>query len=306
VRETVQQLSAAERNDKTNPDPQSTTTSQGRPRYGSRKRFFSYVWATLRNTTVTAEEADTIGATVDEKSEQKQPEGSDDEELEKIIRDADIVTLQDRHLVPDTTLIAMAQMKICALTADDQVGRCKDHKLGFLGLCCKWCGGKAGKPGYGRYFPSSLRSLAQADSCQQIVKHASGKCTLVPTDIRRAIVERQLQNTKEDHRIKYGARKIFFKRVWQRLHGDAEFGDAKEDDGDEAKPKADDKNDDEETPWELIIGGSLVVTLEDQGLISDAQLAAMAQMKFCRLTEADRIGWFKSRPVGYPGLCCRQ
>lgn len=141
VRQTVQQLSLL-------PDPgpsESTTTPTGRPRYGSRKRFFSYVWSTLRNTTVEADDKDAIGGQIDKQAEER-GDSSSNSVLEKIVRQSNLVSWQDRHLVSDTTLLAMAQMKICTVTAEDKVGRCKDHKLGFKGLCCKNCGGKAGKP----------------------------------------------------------------------------------------------------------------------------------------------------------------
>jgi hypothetical protein len=166
------------------------------------------------------------------------------------------------------------------------------------------------KTGYGRYFPSSLRSLAQADSCQQIIKHITSKCTKCPAEIRSVIIEMHLLEKSE--RIKYGSRRIFFKRVWNRLHGDDSVEMAtgeeleptgKEDEGDAEKDEM--KEDLSHIDWNRLIGDSEVVELEDRGLISDAQLAAIAQMKCCRLTESDRIGWFKSREIGFGGLCCK-
>jgi len=144
------------------------------------------------------------------------------------------------------------------------------------------------------------------------------KCTQCPPDIRRTMLDlNALENGKDQQhdqqRIKYGSRKIFFKRVWGRLHGDDEAAAAaaKEDDKEDGSgdPKAEgSKKDDkgqEEVPWERIIGKSPVVTLEDRGLISDSQLAAIAQMDLCQLTQADRIGWFKNREIGFGGLCCK-
>lgn len=148
--------------------------------------------------------------------------------------------------------------------------------------------------------------MAQADSCQQIVKHVTSKCTQCPPEVRSTIVELQvLEGRKQEPqpRIKYGSRKIFFQRVWTRVHGN--------DDDDDDKPAADKKEKDneagaeEEVPWERIIGNSPVVTLEDRGLIAEAQLAAIAQMDLCQLTEADRIGWFKNREIGFGGLACK-
>ena len=91
-----------------------TTTPQGRPRYGSRKRFFSYVWNKLRNTTVPVDDAPIGGQVQQEKPPKQQhgAEGDDDnitgsdvqEQLEKIVGASEIVSIQDRHLVSDVTL----------------------------------------------------------------------------------------------------------------------------------------------------------------------------------------------------------
>jgi hypothetical protein len=136
-------------------------------------------------------------------------------------------------------------------------------------------------------------------------------------------------------RIKYGSRKIFFRRVWARLHGEvspevAEMGvptigaaneqskiakdnvDAEQSNDTlmppPSLPESDSKQDlDIPIPWERVIGedNQVVNFATDRGLISDAQLAAIAQMSLCHLTEADRIGWFKNRAVGFGGLCCK-
>jgi len=163
VRDTVQQLSLIQ-----DPGPsETTTTPQGRPRYGSRKRFFSYVWAKLRSTKVTPGDADIGGQVQQEGGNDANDNNNDDsgtshDQLEEIVRDSKIVSIQDRHLVSDSTLVAMAQMQICSVTEEDKVGRCKDHKIGFKGLCCKHCGGKAGKPGeYIRCLSVCLCSGAQ-------------------------------------------------------------------------------------------------------------------------------------------------
>jgi hypothetical protein len=220
----------------------------------------------------------------------------------------------------------------------------------------------------GRYFPSSLRSLAQADSCQQMIKHyVSGKCPACPTELRQELVARSsststvLSNNKSDNsnptttssnkRVKYGSRIIFFRRIWERLHGSGD-GTALEGDNDDDKadkPTITEKEEDEskdlsastdgkepnhgdekdvdhnqespktapskttppapattEIDWDRLLGdNSSVVNMDDKGLVAESQWAAIAQMKPCQLTAADRIGWFKNRPLGFGGLCCK-
>lgn len=142
-----------------------------------------------------------------------------------------LVLMKDRGLVPDALFVAMLQMKPCQLTQADRVGCYKSRDLGFIGMCCKHCNGQ---PGFGLYFPNSVRSLAQTTTSQTILKHISSKCRFCPPNVREAVVELQRQQvlkeaataagvaglatSSEAGRPRYGSRKIFFHRVWSRLH----------------------------------------------------------------------------------------
>ena len=79
-------------------------------------------------------------------------------DFDHLIAGSDIVSTKDRDLVPDALFLAIAQMKRCQLAETDRVGCYKARDIGFLGLCCKHCDGQ---PGFGRYFPNSVRSLAR-------------------------------------------------------------------------------------------------------------------------------------------------
>lgn len=158
-----------------------------------------------------------------------------------------LVQYKDRDLVPDALFVAMLQMKVCYLTQADRVGCYKTRDLGFVGMCCKHCNGQ---PGFGRYFPNSVRSLAQTTTSQTILKHIASKCRFCPPNIRDVVVELMRQqaiketaaaaltshtihtviagassgavtsssNSVTAGRPRYGSRKIFFHRVWSRLH----------------------------------------------------------------------------------------
>jgi hypothetical protein len=153
-----------------------------------------------------------------------------------------IISIEDKDLVPDYLFLAMAQMKPCTLTEADKVGCYKDRQVGFVGMCCKHCGGQ---PGFGKFFPATVRSLAQTTTSQTIVKHISSKCRICPVHIREAVLKLQQQDqgvkdkvetstTKQENeqqdpqqqqqqgfeaKPRYGSRKIFFQRIWTRLHG---------------------------------------------------------------------------------------
>jgi len=143
-------------------------------------------------------------------------------DLKSLLADSKLVCMKDRDLVPDALFAAMAQMEPCRLLHADRVGCYKSRELGFVGFRCKHCGGQ---PGFGRYFPNSVRSLAQTTTSQTILKHIGGKCRFCPADVRESILELQRQQSVRESlptgRPRYGSRKIFFQRVWQRLHEDA-------------------------------------------------------------------------------------
>ena len=143
-----------------------------------------------------------------------------------------LVQPQDKDLVPDYLYLAIAQMKPCKLTDADRVGCYKNRQLNFVGMCCKHCGGQ---PGFGKFFPATVRSLAQTTTSQTIVKHVSAKCRSCPPEIRRAVLDLQEQQQQQvlnqdkagdamEVRPRYGSRKVFFQRVWDRLHGTTEEG----------------------------------------------------------------------------------
>lgn len=152
-----------------------------------------------------------------------------DEKLIDLMGETTLVEMQDKDLVPDYLFLAMAQMQPCHLTDADRVGCYKDREIGFLGMSCKHC---CGQPGFGKYFPGTVRSLAQTTTSQTIVKHIAVKCRLCPPEIRQTVLALQKDQADKDRAIKddnrggnfdsrprYGSRKIFFQRLWSRLHG---------------------------------------------------------------------------------------
>jgi len=138
--------------------------------------------------------------------------------LEVIVSESSLVKMSDRDLVPDALFVAMAQMKPCEFEEEDRVGCYKARELGFVGMSCKHCGGQ---PGFGKYFPATVRSLAQTTTSQTILKHVGAKCKKCPDPIRKAVQSLQLKDNEQlaqGERPRYGSRKIFFQRVWGRLH----------------------------------------------------------------------------------------
>lgn len=171
--------------------------------------------------------------------------GAVDAFWETLLDGSPLVVMSDRDLVPDPLFVAMSQMKPCTLSEADRVGCYKSRPVAFAGMCCKHCGGQ---PGFGKYFPETVRSLAQTTTSQTILKHIGSKCRFCPPHVRQALLELQRQQIIKESssagRPRYGSRKVFFQRIWSRLHGKNSTGSTFEDNTPDQTPEHSDVDDD--------------------------------------------------------------
>lgn len=126
-----------------------------------------------------------------------------------------IVQGDDRELVTDYLYCLMEQMETCQFTEEDRSGgrsKIKDNEVGFPGMQCKHCQGKAG---FGRYFPTSASALALANSDRNIFNHLQ-KCRRCPDHMKSEL--QQLSKGQAQSKNRRGLRKMFFQRVWSRIH----------------------------------------------------------------------------------------
>jgi len=127
-----------------------------------------------------------------------------------------VVVQGDREMVTDYLFLLMDQMQTCQFIEEDRTGgrsKIKNNKVGFPGMQCKHCQGKAG---FGRYFPSSVNALALANSDRNINNHLQ-KCRRTPAHIKQELVRLSQDNIQGKNRR--GLRKLFFRRVWEGMHG---------------------------------------------------------------------------------------
>ena len=127
-----------------------------------------------------------------------------------------LVSPSERPIVSDYLFLLMEQMEPCQFTEQDRIGgrsKVKDYPIGFRGMQCKHCRGKAG---FGRYFPVSVDALALANSDRNIYNHLL-KCRKCPEKIQN---ELQLQHQQAGSKNKRGSRKQFFAKVWERIHSE--------------------------------------------------------------------------------------
>ena len=75
-----------------------------------------------------------------------------------------VVRQEDKDLVTEYLFLLMAQMQTCCFTESDRTGgrsKIKDNQVGFPGMECRHCQGRAG---FGRYFPNTVSAFSLANS----------------------------------------------------------------------------------------------------------------------------------------------
>jgi len=141
-----------------------------------------------------------------------------------------VVRADDKDLVTDYLFLLMEQMQTCRFTEEDRTGgrsKIKDNEVGFPGMECRHCQGRAG---FGRYFPSSVAALSLANSDRNVYNHLQ-KCRRCPDQFKTELV--RLQKHQSHSKNRRGLRKLFFNRIWNRMHG----GDEKDKNKDKDKKR---------------------------------------------------------------------
>jgi len=137
---------------------------------------------------------------------------NDEDQFEKAI-----VEEGDKDVISEYLFVLMSQMESCTFSEEDRSGsrsKVKDIEVGFPGMQCKHCNGKAG---VGRYFPFSIQALSLANSDRNIHNHIK-KCRRCPDTVKHDLERLRVDAQKPAQKIKRGSRKIFFSTVWARLH----------------------------------------------------------------------------------------
>jgi hypothetical protein len=126
-----------------------------------------------------------------------------------------VVLQEDKDLVTDYLFLLMEQMQTCFFTEEDRTGgrsKIKNISLNFPGYECRHCHGRAG---FGRYFPTSVAALSLANSDRNVFNHLQ-KCRRCPTQIKKELV--RLSKEQAQAKNRRGLRKLFFGRIWERMH----------------------------------------------------------------------------------------
>jgi hypothetical protein len=133
----------------------------------------------------------------------------------KILADGDyIVFPDDMRIVPPYVYFLMRQVESCHFSEVDRFVARSKGPVGYPGFQCRHCSGHAG---LGKYFPVSAKTLSTNSTSQNIHAHLL-KCRKCPDHIKQKLVALKVEKSRSP-RLEPGWRKIFFDKVWVRLHG---------------------------------------------------------------------------------------
>lgn len=125
-----------------------------------------------------------------------------------------IVFTRDIALVPPYVYFLMRQVESTHFTEADRFVARSKGPVGYAGFQCRHCQGHAG---LGKYFPVSAKSLSTNSTSQNIHSHLL-KCRKVTPFVKEQLIVLKDEKGKAP-RLEPGWRRIFFEKIWERLHG---------------------------------------------------------------------------------------
>lgn len=148
------------------------------------------------------------------------PEARNDEEsppssTERLSDGDSIVYPQDMALVPAYVYFLIRQVEATHFTESDRFVARSKGPLGYPGFQCRHCRGHAG---LGKYFPVSAKSLSTNSTSQNIHSHLL-KCRKVSPYVKEQLIALKEEKSKAP-RLEPGWRRVFFDKIWHRLHGE--------------------------------------------------------------------------------------
>lgn len=205
-------------------------------------------------------------------------------------------------------------------------GRNKPIALGQVGIRCMHC--RNDPPSERGQQATSYPSLISGiyNSVQQMLRLHFDCCLSMPADVRQKIEQLKVSSSARGGRKQYwidSAKRLGLVDTPHGIHfGRDPYGplpplagpsgnkddDKKQEDGTPAGADSKDASKEEEEEEQVEIPPvepyPLVVE-EDKPLISDYLYLTLEQMQPCNLMEADKVGCYKGRKVGFPGLACK-
>jgi len=128
-----------------------------------------------------------------------------------------LVRQEDKEMMTDHASLLLRQVKPCRFRKSDRRGgpgsRGRDRVIGFPGLACIHC---TKKNNFGRYFPVAPKNLAD-NTCNSIQSHLAN-CTRCPEAVKSSLAYLLHRSLLQKAELSGSWKKVFYKRVWDRLH----------------------------------------------------------------------------------------
>ena len=121
--------------------------------------------------------------------------------------------------------LVFSQIEVCSLTESDDKGKRSGlHEIGYKGMACKYCQGKSTYDGFksgrgGRYFPKSMKTMADTTKTLMSIANHLKQCKNVPKRMKKEIIELEETHKEEQKSKPRGCHVKFCKQMWERLHG---------------------------------------------------------------------------------------
>lgn len=126
-----------------------------------------------------------------------------------------LVLDEDKMLLTDYFFYLMKQLRVCRFTEKDRKtrgGKREKIAIGYGGLQCIHCSEQANAR---KFFWSNVDRLA--NSFAEIPSHVL-KCRHTPNQTKTAILDLKTRHAEQMARLPRGSQKVFFRRMWRRLH----------------------------------------------------------------------------------------
>jgi len=130
-----------------------------------------------------------------------------------------LVLPSDKRSTTAFTFHLLSQMQPCVFSEADRLGRRRGLKVGFTGLACRHCFGIHGS---GRFFPSSVKTMADASKSLDVIYRHVMKCKNCPWEVKGTLRSLREVHDSERNNMPFGNQRAFFVKVWHRLHANSE------------------------------------------------------------------------------------
>ena len=129
------------------------------------------------------------------------------------------IEYQHRSLVTEFTNNVVSELELATFSERDRKGNRTKIPIGFKGMACRHCKGNVGKTG--RYFPSSIKTLADSKKTLFAINRHLAKCSHCPEEIKENIrrsFKSHIKDLNEKSKKRHGSQRAYFRKIWDSMH----------------------------------------------------------------------------------------